>query len=88
MAYFAMLLIRLLELYQLLVLAYVILSWFNAPMGGLVRLVHKLVEPALIPVRRLMYRFLSRRWTPFDWSPLILWILISLAQTVLRGLFL
>ncbi len=88
MTWIALLLVRLLSLYQLCVLVYVLLSWLNMPMNGLVRLIHRLVEPALIPVRRLLYSRLPRQWMVLDWSPAALWLLISIAQSLIRGLFL
>ena len=57
-------------------------------MNGLVRLIHRLVEPALIPVRRLLYSRMPRQWMVLDWSPAALWLLISIVQSLIRGLFL
>ena len=64
------LLVRLIDLYSLVVLVAVILSW--VPLGRrnpLVTITHALTEPVLAPIRRALRRsevWIFRRW--FCWS--------------------
>jgi hypothetical protein len=65
-----MLLIRLIDLYSLIIVAAVVVSWINVPRDHqAVRLLHRLTEPVLAPIRKALpplrdMRRLSWRWTP------------------------
>jgi YggT family protein len=73
------LLIRLIDLYSLVVLASVILSWVPLPRGHpLAAIVHGLTEPVLEPIRRALPPMGG-----LDLSPMVL--LIGLQM--LKGLF-
>ena len=74
-----MLLIRLIDLYSLIVFAAVVVSWTNVPRKHpAVRLLHRLTEPVLAPIRKVLPPMGG-----MDFSPLVL--LIGLR--VLAGLF-
>jgi YggT family protein len=74
-----MLLARLIDLYSLIVLASVILSWVQlSPDHPLVRITHALTEPVLAPIRRVLPGV-----SGLDFSPMVL--LVGLR--ILRGLF-
>lgn len=69
----------LIDLYSLVVLAAVIMSWVHADRRHpLVQLVFNVTEPALAPIRRLMPPTAG-----LDFSPMILLVLLRL----LRSLF-
>jgi YggT family protein len=73
------LIVTLIDLYSLVVLAAVVMSWVRAdPRHPLVRLVYNLTEPAIAPIRRVLPPMGG-----LDFSPMIL----LLALRVLRGLF-
>jgi YggT family protein len=73
-----MLLVRLIDLYSLVVLAAVILSWLALDRRNpLVAIVNALTEPVLRPIRQVLPPIGG-----LDWSPMVL--LIGLR--VLRGL--
>lgn len=88
MALIASILIRLLSLYKIAVIAYCVCSWLHVSVGSAVRFLHQLVEPALIPARRLLYRLLPRQYMILDWSPIVVFLVIGLVKSVIRGLFL
>ena len=72
-------LILLLDLYSFVLLARVLLSWVNlAPDNPLVTGVHRLTEPVLAPLRRVL-----PSGGGFDFSPLAVFLLIRLAQALL-----
>ena len=74
-----MLLIRLIDVYSLIVVASVVVSWTNLPRDHpAVRLLHQLTEPVLVPIRKVLPPMGG-----IDFSPLVL--LIGLR--VLAGLF-
>jgi len=71
-----MLLFRLIDLYSLIVLAAVVLSWIRVdPRNPLVRIVHILTEPALDPIRRVLPPMGG-----FDFSPMVLLIGLQLLK--------
>ena len=75
--YFAVLLIR------------VILSWLRTPTYTsrwlpFWNFVYAVTEPLLAPIRRLLMRY--QRGTPLDFSPLVLILLLQLAETLIISL--
>ena len=75
-----MLLARLLDLYSMVILAAVILSWVQLPPeNSLVRVVRTLTEPLLAPIRRILPAVGG-----LDLSP---WVLL-VALRLLRGILL
>ena len=65
-----MLLIRLIDLYSLVVIAAVVVSWTNvAREHPAVRLLHRLTEPVLAPIRKVL-----PPTGGMDFSPLVLLI--------------
>jgi YggT family protein len=74
-----MFLARLIDLYSLIVLASVVLSWVQlSPDHPLVRFTHALTEPVLAPIRRVLPELGG-----LDFSPMVLLVALRL----LRGLF-
>lgn len=76
------LLLLLLDLYSIVVLVAVVLSWIQlSPDNPLVRFTRAVVDPVLEPIRRLLPSFGG-----FDLSPMILLLTISMLRRVLGGL--
>jgi len=70
------LLIRLIDLYSLIIVAAVVVSWINVPRDHpVVRLLHRLTEPVLAPVRKILPPMGG-----MDFSPLV--VLIGLRVLV------
>ena len=77
------------QVYFLVLLARVILSWMNlssqrgiASNIGLV--VYRLTEPLLNPIRSWLRPY--QRNTPMDFSPLVLWLALSVIEQLLLHL--
>jgi YggT family protein len=71
-----MLLLRLINLYSLIVLAAVVLSWIRVdPHNPLVRIVDLLTEPALHPIRRVLPPMGG-----VDFSPMVLLVGLQLLK--------
>ena len=73
------------EIFSLLILARVLLSWFpinpNGPMGQILRMVHIATEPVLAPVRRSLPAF-----GPLDLSPLVVLLFLNIVvQRLILG---
>ena len=65
-----MLLIRLIDVYSLIVVASVVVSWTNLPREHpVVRFLHRLTEPVLAPIRKVLPPMGG-----MDFSPLVLLI--------------
>ncbi len=65
-----MLLIRLIDVYSLIIVAAVVVSWTNVPREyPAVRLLHRLTEPVLAPIRKVLPPMGG-----MDFSPLVLLI--------------
>lgn len=65
-----MLLIRLIDLYSLIIVAAVVVSWTSVPRDHpAVRLLHRLTEPVLAPIRKVLPPMGG-----IDFSPLVLLI--------------
>jgi len=71
-------------LYSIILLARVLISWFPVdPYNPIVRVLHQLTEPLLAPIRRLL-----PQTGAIDFSPLIGFVVIILAQRIVIGLLL
>ncbi|MFA5775668.1 MAG: YggT family protein [Ilumatobacteraceae bacterium] len=73
------------EIFSLLILARVLLSWFPinpyGPMGQILRWVHMVTEPVLAPVRRSLPAF-----GPLDLSPLVVLLFLNIVvQRLILG---
>ena len=74
----------LINLYTFVIAFAVIISWVNPdPANPLVRLSYQLTQPVFRRVRRFMPASLLR--THLDWTPLLVFILLILIDTVLIG---
>ncbi len=74
----------LIGLYSLVVIVYFVLQFLPIPANKWTEMVRELVEPALDVVRTLMDRYLPQlRSKGFDWSPVVLYIVLRLIGVVL-----
>ncbi len=74
------------ELYILVLLARVLLSWVQVdPQNPIVNVIHQLTEPLLAPIRRLLPQSGS-----IDFSPMVAFVVVLIAEqivlTLLRSL--
>lgn len=74
-------------LYQLALLAYVVLSWIAPTKTTFMQQLARIIEPVLIPLRRLMGKYIPSQWMRVDWSPLAAWALVWLARVILGWIY-
>ena len=65
----------------LLILLHVVLSYFMDPFHPFRQLVDRLIEPLLRPIRKVVPSF-----GRFDFSPIILMIIVEIIATILRNI--
>jgi YggT family protein len=82
------LLIILLRIYSFIVLARVLLSWFPNvdPYNPIVRFLYEATEPVLEPIRRFIRQQFPNTG-PFDFSPLVLLIGITIISRLIISTF-
>ncbi len=69
--------------FSLLLIAYVVLSYFMDPYHPVRNTVNRLVNPILNPIRRLL-----PRTGMMDFSPIVAIILVQVLESILRNLLL
>ena len=74
------------SIFQILLLAEVLLSWIRPQENRWTTLVHRLTEPVLGPVRRLLQRVIPTQYQVIDFSPLVVWLGIGLVRNILLSL--
>ena len=72
-----------LDVYKLLVLVHFILTLVKVPANKWTTLLSGIVEPALVPFRKLLSQHLPKNWQVCDWSPVALYLVITLIQWIL-----
>lgn len=87
MAMIGVLLIQVLQIYNFILLARVLMSWFpidrsNRTVDQIVGFLYDITEPVLAPVRDLMPRGVM-----IDFSPIIVFIGINILQGLVRAAF-
>ena len=73
----------LLNVYKLLVIAYCVISLMGISANKWTELLRSVVEPLLLPIRKLLAQYLPKQWQIIDWSPVALILLVSLVQWIL-----
>ena len=72
-----------LKLYKLLLLAYFLINILKMPGNKWTNLIARFVEPVLPPVRRALSEYLPQKWQVCDWSPIAVFLVITVVQWVL-----
>ena len=72
-----------LKLYKLMLLAHFAVGLLKLPNNKWTSLLARFVEPILPPVRRAMTEYLPKNWQICDWSPIAVFLMITIVQWVL-----
>jgi len=77
------LIVLVLKIYKLMLLAYFVIGLMKLPNNRWTNLIARFVEPVLPPVRRVLTEHLPRNWQVCDWSPIAVFLVITIVQWVL-----
>jgi uncharacterized protein YggT (Ycf19 family) len=70
-------------LYQIAVLIYFAIGFINPAQSPFTHFLNRIVEPLLIPLRRILANILPASWQRMDWSPLAAWLVIWMVRELL-----
>lgn len=73
-----------LQIIELILLVYCIMSWFVSPFNRLMQALSRILDPLLSPIRRVLYSIFPR--LPIDLSVLVLFFLISMVRNLVSRL--
>lgn len=73
----------LLDVYKLLIIVYCIISLMKISANKWTELLRSIIEPLLVPIRKLLAQYLPKNWQIIDWSPAVLYILVTIVQWIL-----
>lgn len=79
----ATLIILIVKLYKLAVVVYFVLELLKIPANKWTSLLASIIEPVLVPIRKLVNQYLPKKWQIIDWSPVVLFLLINVVQWLL-----
>ncbi|MDD6986722.1 YggT family protein [Butyricicoccus porcorum] len=80
--------IRLLSLLQWLLVFRAIASWFPQVQSSRIgELLYAVTEPMIAPCRSFLSRFRSLRTMPLDFSTLLAFVILAMAQSLLYALY-
>jgi uncharacterized protein YggT (Ycf19 family) len=70
-------------LYQVALLIYFAIGLINPAQSAFTHFLNRIVEPLLIPLRRILANILPANWQRMDWSPLAAWLVIWMVRELL-----
>lgn len=73
----------LLDVYRLAIIAYIIIKLIGMNANKWTELLASVIEPLLVPIRRLLAKYLPRKWQVWDWSPVALFLLVTIVKWLL-----
>ena len=72
-----------LNIYKLLLIVYFVIGLIKLPSNKWTELLASITEPVLAPIRKLLTQHLPKNWQICDWSPVALFLLITVLQWLL-----
>ncbi|NLB91542.1 MAG: YggT family protein [Clostridiales bacterium] len=73
-------------LFELTLIVYAVYPFFSKIRSTFYQTLSRICEPVLIPIRRLLTRYLPRKWQRIDFSPLVAILLCGVATMILNGI--
>lgn len=81
--------VKLIQLIELLILARIFLSWLpNLRYNPIVNFIYAVTEPILAPIRSMLQRSSFGRNMMFDFSPVVVFIILAIIRQLLARIFL
>ncbi len=73
----------LLDVYRLAIIAYIIIKLIGMSANKWTEMLASIIEPLLAPIRKLLAKYLPRKWQVWDWSPVALFLLVTIVKWLL-----
>ena len=70
-------------LFQLALIAYVIIAWLKPAANRWTELLNSVLEPVLAPVRKILVQKLPSKYQNFDWSPVSVFLIVAIIRIIL-----
>lgn len=70
-------------LYQVALFVYFAVGFIKPAQSPFTHFLNRIVEPVLIPLRRILANVLPANWQRLDWSPLVAGLIMSLVRQLL-----
>lgn len=74
--------------YQIALLVYFAIGYVKPAQSRLTLFLSRIIEPVLVPLRRILTKVLPSNWQRLDWSPvaalLVVWLVREFLITLLR----
>lgn len=70
-------------LYQLVLVAYIVINLVKPTANKWTELIRSLVEPVVAPIRKILMEKLPKNWQVFDWAPVVAIIAIAVIGWVI-----
>ena len=75
------------RIFELLLFAYVLLSWLRISENKWTTLLRRIMEPVMNPVRNFLRSKLPAQFQVLDFTPVVVYILAEILRGILVGLF-
>lgn len=72
-----------LMLFELALIAYIIISWIKPASNRWIELLNSVVEPILVPIRKILVQKLPSKYQNFDWSPVAAIVIVAIIRAIL-----
>lgn len=69
--------------FELALIAYVVISWLKPASNRWIELLKSVVEPVLVPIRKVLVQKLPSKYQNFDWSPVAAIIIVAVIRILL-----
>ncbi len=71
-------------LYEIAFMIYMLYPFFTKVKSVFYQTLERICEPALVPIRRLITRYVPRKWLKVDWSALVAVFLCGIVRLIIN----
>lgn len=76
-------LLTFIRVFEFMLIARAIVSWFPMPDNAIVSFIHNVTEPLLAPVRKLLFKIPALQRVPIDFSIMVLFLLLYMLRMII-----
>ena len=70
--------------YEIALIIYLLHPFFTKVKSVFYQTLERICEPTLIPIRRVLTRYVPRKWLKIDWSPVVAVLLCGVLRLVVN----